>query len=392
MHAVWLIAKNDLALRIRDRSVFIIGIIAPLALAFIFNLIFGGGISDVGDTITLHVGVANVDGGPVGEAFEEVMDSLVADGFIELTVLDGRAAAQAAADDGSIGAAIVLPIGMSDAVIAGQDANIEVIGNVDAPTTTQIAASIAEQFALGARTANLSVATALATGVVAPQDAFALAAEASAAPPIVTIGTVKAATRQLEASAFFVAGLSVFFMFFIAGMSITSMLEERREGTLSRLLAAPIARWSVIAGKSLASVIIGIVSLTVLVIVSSLIMGAEWGNPFGVGLLVLGAVLAVVAIMTLVGAFAKTPEQAANLQAIVAVTLSMLSGTFVPFAPGGLLSRISLLAPNSWFLRGLGDLAGGVAADALPAFGVLMAFAVAFGSVGLVVAGKAMQP
>lgn len=391
MRAAWLIAKNDLSLRVRDRSVFIIGILAPLALAFIFNLIFGGGISDVGETITLDIAVVNEDGGPVGAAFVEVMDTLVEDGFVEGTDLADRAAAERAADDGSIGAAIILPEGMSDAVVAGQDTAIEIIGNVDAPTTTQIAGSIVEQFALGARTANLSVATAIATGVVAPQEAFALAAEAATAPPIVTVGNVEAASRQLDSSAFFVAGLSVFFMFFIAGMSITSMLEERREGTLSRLLAAPIGRWSVIAGKSLASVIIGMVSMTVLVIVSSFIMDAQWGHPAGVALLVFGAVLAVVSIMTLVGAFAKTPEQAANLQAIVAVTLSMLSGTFVPFAPGGLLSRISVLAPNSWFLRGLGDLAGGTVTDALPAFCVLLAFTAAFGAVGLVVAGKAMQ-
>lgn len=391
MSAVWIIARNDLALRVRDRSVFIIGLIAPLALAFIFNLVFGGGISDVGETITLELGVSNLDGGPVGEAFEGVLDSLVAEGFVELTTFADAAQARSAADDGIVGAAIVLPAGMSDAVIAGGDTAIEVIGNIDSPTTTQVASSIAEQFALGVRTANLSVATALATGVMEPQEVLVVAAEAGAAPPVIGIGTIEAATRQLDSAAFFVAGLSVFFLFFIAGMSVTSMLEERREGTLSRLLAAPIGRWSVVAGKSSASVVIGVASMTVLVFVSSLIMGADWGDPFGVALLVVGVVLAVVAVMTLVGSFAKTPEQAGNLQAIVAVTLAMLSGTFVPLTQGGFLAKLSLAAPNTWFLRGLGDLAGGGVADAFPALAVLVGFAVIVGSFGLLVAGRRLQ-
>ena len=41
MSGAVLIARKDLRLRIRDRSAFIIGIIAPLGLAFIFNLILG---------------------------------------------------------------------------------------------------------------------------------------------------------------------------------------------------------------------------------------------------------------------------------------------------------------------------------------------------------------
>jgi len=48
------------------------------------------------------------------------------------------------------------------------------------------------------------------------------------------------------------------------------------------------------------------------------------------------------------------------LQAIVALLLAMLGGSFFPVAQaGGLLATLSLLTPHAWFLRGLGDLAGG---------------------------------
>ena len=392
MRHAWTIAKNDLALRARDRSIFIIGLAAPLALAFIFNLVFGGGISDVGETITFNVGVANLDGGPIGEAFVDILDSIEADGLFELSTYDSADAARTAADGGEVGAAYILPVGLSDDVLGGADATIEVVGNVDSPTTTQVTSSIADQFALGVRTANLSVGTAIATGSLLPQEAIAAAAEAGTAPPAIGIGNVEAAARQIDSATYFVAGLSIFFLFFIAGMAVTSMLEERREGTLMRLMAAPINNKSIIIGKSLASVVIGLFSMTVLVIMSSFIMGAEWGPPLGVALLVFSAVLAVVAVMTFVGVFAKTAEQAGNLQSIVAVTMGMLGGTFFPIAQEGFLGTLSLMTPNAWFVRGLGELAGGGISAALPAFFVLLGITAVAGAIGLFVAGKMLKP
>ena len=45
---------------------------------------------------------------------------------------------------------------------------------------------------------------------------------------------------------------------------------------------------------------------------------------------------------------------------MVALVLGMLGGSFFPVAQaGGLLATLSLLTPQAWFLRGLGDLAGG---------------------------------
>jgi len=114
-------------------------------------------------------------------------------------------------------------------------------------------------------------------------------------------------------------------------------------------------------------------------------------TPAGVALLTVGAVLAIVAIMTMVGGFAKTAEQAGNLQSIVAVTLGMLGGTFVPISGEGILADLSLVTPNAWFLRGLGDLAGGTVADVLPAFFVLIGIAVVAGAIGLVLVRRAVR-
>jgi ABC-2 type transport system permease protein len=380
VRAAWIIARKDLALRMRDRSVLIIGVIAPLTLAFIFNLVFGGSINDVGESITLEMGVADEDGGAVADAFDGVLESLVGVGLVELTRYEDAPRARAAAESGEVGVVFVLPAGLSGAIRSGVDAEIEVVGNVDAPTTTDIAGAIARQFAAGVRRAGLSAVTAVDTGVVDASEMAAAASEAGAAAPTLSLGDVAAVTRQLDTATYFVAGLSVFFIFFIAGLSVTDMLEERHDGTLARLMAAPIMRGSIIAGKSITSVVIGLVSMTVLVVTSRFLMGAAWGPPLAVAVLVGSAVVAVVAIMTCVGGFAKTAEQAGNLQAIVAVTFGMLGGTFVPISEGdGLLATLRFATPNGWFMRGLGDIAGGEASAALPAVAALATMAVVFG-------------
>lgn len=392
MRAAWIIARKDLALRLRDRSVIIIGLIAPLALAFIFNLVFGGSFNDVGENIEFQYGVVDEDGGPIGAAFIEVMEGLATEGLVELTSYPSAAAGRDAADRGEVDASFLLPVSMSADVMAGRDATLEVTGNVDAPTATDVAGSIAERFAAGLRSANTAAVTALTAGVIGPDDLAAAAEQASRLPPPVVLGPVSTEVRQLDAATYFVAGLSIFFMFFVAGLGVTSMLEERRDGTLARLLAAPIGRSSILGGKSLTSVLIGLVSMTVLVIASRFLMGATWGEPLGVALLVGSAVLAVVAIMSLAGGAAKTAEQAANLQSIVAVSAAMLGGTFVPIGdPNSFLGRLSFITPNAWFIRGLGDLAGGSVSDVLPATGVLLAMALVFGAASLVVVRKVVE-
>jgi ABC-2 type transport system permease protein len=304
-------------------------------------------------------------------------------GRIEITRFASEAQARTATENGDVGATFVLPAGLSSSFEAGRPASIGVIGNVDNPTTTQIADAIANGYAQGVRTSTVAAVTAMMSGAITTAQIPDAAAEAGSAPPPVRLGTNEAATRQLDSATYFVAGLSIFFIFFIAGMSVTSMLEERTEGTLSRLLAAPITRGSIVGGKALGSVIIAAVSMTVLVVASTLLMGADWGAPLGVIILVGCAVLAVVAIMSAVGGLARTAEQAGNLQSIVAVTLAMLGGTFVPIANGeGLLAKLTYATPNAWFIRGLGELSGGGVGAALPAAGVLIAMAAVFGILG----------
>ncbi len=389
MRLAWVIARKDLSLRIRDRSIFILGIAAPLLLAYVFNLVFGGafGSSD----LAIPYGVVDLDRGRISEAFHGVLDAIEEDGLILVTSYGSEVEGKTAVDDGVVRAVFVLAEGTSDAVNGGSGGELTVIGSVDAPTSTGIATAIAEQFSIGVRTLGVLVGTGMATGVLEPAEIPAIVESSRELMTVIEVEDITALDRRLDPATYFVAGLSVYFMFFLAGQGTTSMLEERNEGTLSRLLAAPMPRATILVSKALSSIVLSVGSLTVLVVASSFVMDANWGPPLGVALLVGAAALAAVAIMSVAGTFARTAEQAGNLQSIVATAFAMLGGTFVPIAQdGGFLARLALATPNAWFLRGLGDMAGGGIADALPAVGVLMAMTSAAAVVGIPLARKGL--
>lgn len=386
MRATLLICAKDLKSRLRDRSALLIGIVVPLSLAFIFNSIFSG---IGGNSTAIDLGVVNADGGAASAQFvSQVLGAVGRSGLIAIHREPTVARARMLAGNGTLQAVIIIPAGFSARVQSQRPASMQVIGNIDDPISAEIARSIAESYAAELNRVRLSVATVVAaggaSGPASPGRVQALAARAAAATAPVAVSDVSATSKQLDQKSFFAAGMAVFFLFFTVQFGVTSLLEERNNGTMARLVAAPISRASILAGKLLTSFLLGLISMFVLVVATSLLFGASWGNPLGVAVLVVAAILSAMGIMALIATLARNAEQAANWQSVVAVVLGLFGGTFFPvsLAPG-ILSRLTFIAPQAWFMRGLGDLRGGtLSAVWVPALAML-AFAVVAGGIAL---------
>ena len=387
------IAGKDLRLRIRDRSALILGILAPLVLSYIFFLVFGP--ATTGQGLGLEFGVVDEDQTGISASFTAVLESAAAEGILELSVFDDQAAAEGALEEGDVDSYFLVPRGLEQAVFANQPATVEVVGDVDAPNSTQIAASFAERFSSGIAASQLAVVTAATVeGVqVTPDFIQSLSQQPSVAGMNYVLIDETATTKQLDAPTFFAAGMAVFFLVFTVQFGVTGLLEEDRDGTLARLMAAPIPRVSVVAGKAIVSFLLGIISMGVLVVATTFLMDATWGAPLGVALLVIAGVLAAVGIMGLVASVAKTPEGSGNLGSIIAVVLGMLGGTFFPIASsGGILASLTYLTPHAWFMRGLADLSSAAPwTDALPATGAIMVFAVVTSSLAFLLLRRRLQ-
>ncbi len=385
MSAAVLIAVKDLKLRIRDRSFLILGIVAPLTLALIFNVVFGNTF-DASTGLGLELGVVDLDKSEASRGLSQLLEAQE-DGLLTLTRFDSVVMAEDAIGDGEINAFFLFEDDFNQSVTSNQTATIYVVGDVDAPTSTQIAVGFAESYGTSLDAVRIAVLTTVQL-TDAPPTGDTLSAAFS-----YQFTDVDAATRQLDGTTYFAAAMAVFFLFFTVQFGVSGLLEEERLGTLDRLMAAPIQKTSVVGGKAILSFALGIISMGVMVVVTSILMGAVWGAPLGVLLLVVAGVLSAVGIMGLVASVAKTPEGAGNLGAIIAVVLGMLGGVFFPIGQGDdLLSKLTFLTPHAWLMRGLGDLADGAPwTAALPATGAIMVFAVVCGAIAWVFLRKRLQ-
>src|SRR5690349_4586597 len=114
MHPVVAIALKDLRQRLRDRSAWVLGIIAPMAVAGLISVAFGG-------AQTFHTSVAVVDNdhGAIAAGFSQFLRSPDLHGLLTVKTVSGSPDARSKVANGSLGAAFVIPAGFSDAVTAG---------------------------------------------------------------------------------------------------------------------------------------------------------------------------------------------------------------------------------------------------------------------------------
>lgn len=382
MRAVLRIATKDLKRSIRDRSAIALSIVAPLVLAFILSSVLG----NADESFSVDYAVVDQDGGHIARGFvEEALGGMEEEGFAEIQEVDGIAEAERLIDNDDIGAAFVLPSGFTDAVQGGQAAEIRVLKSPDARISAEIARSVATGFASDLNAVSLSIATALADEGGSEQPAEELAEAARSTPVPARVTEEVAGSREFDTKTFFAAGMAVFFLFFTAQFGAVSLLTERKEGTLSRLLAAPVSTRSIIGAKALYGYVLGAGSMAVLIVATSFLMGASWGDPLGVAFLVAAGVFAAMGIQSVVTTLAKTDEQAAGYGSIVGVTLGLLGGTFFPLSQAGLLQNLSYATPHAWLMRGFGDLSGGAGTitDTLPSLLALLAIGAVTGTIAL---------
>ena len=355
------IAGKDLRRRIRDRSAILIGLVLPFALAGIFSLTLGGA-DEEGFEATFAV--ADEDGGDLPASFVALLEEL---DFVTLEDAATAAEAERLADDGAVDAAVIFPEGFSRAAQSGEATSIEIVSHPGDDVAALVATSIARSFA--ARIDTVGVAVAVASPDHDPEATARVVQAAQAAPPVVEIVEDEAASRTFSATTFFAIGMAVFFLFFTVEFGVRGLLEERNEGTLARLLVSPIPPSAILTGKALASFAVGFVSTTLLVIASTVLLDATWGDPLGVSLLVVAGVFTAVAVTALVTTLASTPAQAGAYASIVAVVGGLLGGTFFPISQApGVFAALRFLSPQGWMMEGFQELAsGGSVADALPA-------------------------
>ncbi|GAA4432241.1 hypothetical protein GCM10023169_37790 [Georgenia halophila] len=372
MRNLWTLTASDLRQRIRDKSVLIFGLVVPLALISVLNLVFGG-MDDVDLGETTVAASAPADD-PLAGALLQTLGQIQG---MEVTIEKvGSDQARAMVADGEAQLAILVPEDFELAVTSGDDLVVEMVEGDDASVEVDVLRSVTEAV-LDQYRAGTVASTAGDQLGLPPAELQRIAHQVAAASTSITLTQGEASDEQLDTGAALVAGQAGLFLLFTVGFGVLGMLTERKQGTLARLRAAPLRPGLIVVSKALVSFILGVAATTVLLTVGSLLFGAEFGSPLVVGVLVVCVVAAATSLMFVIVKVARTEEQANIAQSILAVGLGAAGGSFFPITASGALGTVLDLNPIAAFTRGLGISGGGGGiADIGAPVAIMLGFAV----------------
>jgi ABC-type Na+ efflux pump permease subunit len=155
-----------------------------------------------------------------------------------------------------------------------------------------------------------------------------------------------------------VAGTAILMLLFsVAGVG-ASILEEKENGTINRLLYSPLKRSAILYGKMLVAFFISIIQLITMFLFAWLVFNMDMNvNVAGLILMVISTSFAVSSMGIFLAAVAKTRQQAQNLSTIIILTMSAIGGSMIPlFIMPPVLQKIALLSVNYWGIQGFYDL------------------------------------
>jgi ABC-2 type transport system permease protein len=372
LRAALVVAVTDLRRRVRNRSFVIQALVGPIVLATIISLAFGGG-----DDFDATIGLVDADGSPASEGF--VAGVVEADaGSLEFVEVDTAEQARDRVEDGDLGAAVVVPAGFTASLQTAEPGDLEVVTTSERVVSAEVARAVASEFVDRVNAARLAALTAVANGSAPPSPGEMAAVDLPV--QVTTTGT----GGDASPAAYFGPAMGLLFLFLSVGAVARDLLADRRTGLLDRIRAGPVSDAAILAGKGLAVVVTCVASLLVIWLVTAWLLGADWGDPAAVALLIVAVSLTIGGVAGLVAGVARTDQSAETLASVIGFVLAMIGGAFVP--PGALpdvLQRLALLTPTGWALRGFADVSAGDAgvAGIVPNLAALLVLAVAAGVV-----------
>lgn len=177
-------------------------------------------------------------------------------------------------------------------------------------------------------------------------DDSAIAAKAAAA-------AAENRTKQNGVYLWVVPGFTVMFAFFLISIMARSFIIERDQGTLRRLLMAPIGSWQVLVGKTMPFYLTSVLQIALLFICGRLLFGMPWGTePLFLIPVILCTSAAATSLGLLLSTLVHSDQQVSSYGTALILILSSISGCFFPreFFPK-IMKQISLFTPHAWALK-----------------------------------------
>lgn len=160
------------------------------------------------------------------------------------------------------------------------------------------------------------------------------------------------------------------------------LVGERLMGTWKRMLITPTRRNTLLAGKLLARLGLGLAQMALLILGGIYLFGVNWGDNLGaVALVSLAFATATVSLGMLLATFMRTRSQANSTVVGLSMGMAALGGAWYPLEiTPPLYQQIVQVLPSTWAMRAFTNLLARNAdvLGVLPEVGVLFGFALLF--------------
>lgn len=368
------VAKKDLRLWFRDRTGMMLGLLLPIALVTVFGMVmqfaFGGGSS----MPKVAVWCADEDGSAASQRFVRALRSaeMLSVRPREDEAAKSPAELRAMVADGEAHHAIVVGKGFGEAIDAGKEPPLVVVRDPGRAMETRIvgiglmqatmtaAGGEAMPWMMGSLmrrrgmsdegVANLVSSMRLVQDVVGRFLGGEAGLVASPKPETASkpfdMGTfledlvpvvhedVKPPSRPKNLShtlAHSVSGMTVMMLMFGLVACSATILQERDQGTLRRLLVSGAPRLSLLLGKFAFCVVIGMLQLVILFAYGDVLFAVgAFRDPITLLVLSLSWAAAATSFGMLIAVWARTQKQAEGLSTLLILVMAALGGCWFP--------------------------------------------------------------
>ena len=387
MNKILIIMWKDISLLWRDRTALILVIAGPLALTLGMGLVTGSfNRSDDAPAVSeIPVAIVDHDDGELAQPLIDLFTGPDLSDLVSAEVWEDEAAALEEVRAGRVAAVIVIPDGFSQSFVPDMTTGdspapvaLQVYGDPGSPIRAGIVRSIAEEFTAraetGVTTIRLSLTELATSGAVPPEQLpdvgralseGLLTGDASTS----TSGLIRVRTETAAAGdddqgfnllSYFAPAMALLFLMYAVTLGARTLLSERREGTLARMLAAPVTPGQVLGGKVAGIFLGGFIQMAVLILLTTVMFRLNWGNPLGVLLLVAAAALAATGWGLLIASLSSNDSQISAMGMALTLIFGIVSGSFIPGQSfGPVMNAAARLTPNRWALDGFMSLAAG---------------------------------
>ena len=215
-----------------------------------------------------------------------------------------------------------------------------------------------------------------------------LYAQESASPTVKIVDTVVG--THPDPLNQFLPGIMTMYVLFAVNLTAQALVNERRNGTLERLMTTGLKIRELFFGKFLAYVARGFIQTTVLLVLAYVVFRVFTPVSFFQAMLL--AVIfasACSAIGLIIGSVSRTQGQATWISVFFTMLMVMLSGTFVSVSEGTLMGTLSHFSINTYANNAFGAVITKGSSLASVSSNIFVMLAVAV--VGLIVAGMAFK-